>query len=170
MIQCYFGNGKGKTSAAVGSAIRCAGCGGRVLFVQFLKNNESSECEILNSIDLIDVICSKETYKLYDNLNRERAKVFQTAYRKLLFDQVSQSAPSYQMIILDEILDAVQFGFIKEEELLEFLNQLKNQSELILTGHTMTEKLTCISDYISEIKEICHPYQKGVLPRKGIEY
>ena len=74
------------------------------------------------------------------------------------------------MIILDEILDAVEYGYIGEDNLLELLAALKAHSEIILTGHNLTEKIADESDYISEIKEISHPYTKGVSPREGIEF
>ena len=74
------------------------------------------------------------------------------------------------MIILDEILDAVEYGYIGEDNLLELLEELKAHSEIILTGHSLTEGIADVSDYISEIKEISHPYTKGVSPREGIEF
>ena len=170
MIQTYFGNGKGKTTAAVGAAVRCAGCCNKVLFVQFLKNNDSAEFKVLCKVDGIDVLCSEKRYELYDNLSLERTSAFAKVYGKLLFEDVKSRAHSYKMIILDEILDAVLYGYIDEDKLLLLLAELKDNSEIILTGHNLTEKIANISDYISEVKEICHPYTKGVLPREGIEF
>ena len=170
MIQTYFGNGKGKTTAAVGSAVRCAGCGNKVLFVQFLKNNDSAEFKVLEVIKGIDVLCSDERYELYDNRNKDRTSALAKAYNKLLFEAAKSKADSYQMIILDEILDAVEFGYIDENELVKLLSGLKSHSEIILTGHNLTQRIADVSDYISEIKEISHPYTKGVSPREGIEF
>ena len=170
MIQTYFGNGKGKTTAAVGASVRCAGCGNKVLFVQFLKNNDSGEFKILEEIEGIDILCSGECYNLYDNFNKECELKLTKAYNKLLFEDVKSKGESYQMIILDEILDAVEYGYINEEDLLELLVELKEHLEVILTGHKLTERIANVSDYISEIKGINHPYTKGVLARKGIEY
>ena len=170
MIQTYFGNGKGKTTAAVGSAVRCDGCGNKVLFVQFLKNNDSAEFKVLEKIECIDVLCSDEHYELYDNRNKDRTPALTKAYNKLLFEDTKNKADNYQMIILDEILDAVEYGYIGEDNLLELLAALKAHSEIILTGHNLTEKIADVSEYISEIKEISHPYTKGVSPREGIEF
>ena len=170
MIQTYFGNGKGKTTAAVGSTVRCAGCRNKVLFVQFLKNNDSAEFYVLNEIKGIDVLCSDEHYELYDNRNKDRTPALTKAYNKLLFEDTKSKADNYQMIILDGILDAVEYGYISEDNLLELLAELKAHSEIILTGHNLTEKIADESDYISEIKEISHPYTKGVSPREGIEF
>ena len=170
MIQTYFGNGKGKTTAAIGAAIRCVGCCKKVLFVQFLKNNDSAEFNVLSEIKSIDVLYSEERYELYDNLNKDRTPALTKAYNKLLFEDVKRKENTYQMIILDEILDAAQYGYIDEDELLKLLAKLKTHSEIILTGHSLTERIANVSDYISEIKEISHPYTKGVSPREGIEF
>ena len=170
MIQTYFGYGKGKTTSAIGSAIRCTGCGNKVLFVQFLKNNDSSEINVLEKIDGIDTLHSEECYKLFDNLNTECKDRLSKAYTRLLFEDVRSMAQAYRMIVLDEILDATQFGYIDEDRLIEFLSELKNHTEFILTGHQLSEKISYVSDYISEITNIRHPYEKGVSPRKGIEF
>ena len=170
MIQTYFGNGKGKTTAAVGSAIRCAGCGNKVLFVQFLKNNDSAEFNVFSEIKNIDVLCSDEHYELYDNRKKDCKLALTQAYNKLLFEDAKSKADTYQMIILDEILDAVEYGYIDENNLLELLAEIKSHSEIILTGHNLTQRIADVSDYISEIKEISHPYTKGVSPREGIEF
>ena len=170
MIQTYFGNGKGKTTAAVGSAIRFAGCGNKVLFVQFLKNNDSAEFKVLEDIDSIDVLHSHERYELYDNKNKDHTQTLAKEYNKLLFEDVTEIAERHQMIVLDEILDAVNFGYIDEEKFLQMLSEMKNDFEIILTGHVITEKIKNISDYVSEVKNVKHPYNNGICARKGIEY
>jgi len=170
MIQCYFGNGKGKTTAAIGLSVRCVGCGNKVLFVQFLKNNDSSEFKVLKDINGIDILYSKNYYALYDNLNKERISAISEAYIRLLFEDTKNKAIFYQMIVLDEILDAVEYGYIDEDKLIKLLSEIKKYSEIILTGHKITKKIENISDYVSEIKEISHPYTKGVLAREGIEF
>ena len=142
MIQTYFGNGKGKTTASVGLAIRCTGCGNKVLYVQFLKNNDSSEFNVLEKIEGIDILYSNEHYTLYDNLNKDRTIALSKAYKKLLFEDVKSKADNYQMVVLDEILDAVQYGYIDEYELLDFLSKIKEKCEIILTGHKITEKIS----------------------------
>ena len=169
MIQTYFGNGKGKTTAAVGSAIRFAGCENKVLYAEFLKNNASSELTILKCMKNVEVLSSDECYNLFDNLKEERTKDLTCAYTKLL-QCVKEKADSVKMIVLDEILDAIDFGYVNEDEFISWLNTTKDNHEIILTGHKLTEKIAEVSDYISEIKEIKHPYTKGALPRKGIEF
>lgn len=170
MIQTYFGNGKGKTTAAIGAVIRCIGCGQKALYVGFLKNNYSAEFKVLETLENIDVLFSDEHYNLFDNEKPELAPKFTRAYTNLLFEEITKIKDSCQMLVLDEILDAVEFGYIDEDELLALLINLKTDWEIILTGHRLTHKIKQVSDYISEIKEIKHPYKKGVPPRKGIEY
>jgi len=170
MIQVYYGNGKGKTTSAVGSAVRFAGCGNKVLFVQFLKNNNSGEFVVLKEIKGIDILFSQGQYNLYDNFKKERASEFSEAYSKLLFEDVRNAARDYQMIILDEILDTVEYGYVNEEKLVNLLTEMKSAVEIILTGHRISEQINNISDYVSEILEIKHPYKSGILPRKGIEF
>ena len=170
MIQSYYGNGKGKTTTAVGCAIRSLGSGQRVLFVQLLKNNESSEFSILNDLDNLDILKPDERYELFDNLKKERTELLSETYNKLLFEDLTKNNERYQMIILDEIFDIIEFEYVSEDMLLELVNLLKEHSEIILTGHILPDKIALVSDYISEIREINHPYKKGVPSRKGIEY
>ena len=170
MIQCYFGNGKGKTTASIGAAVRYAGSGKKVLYLQFLKNNQSSEFLLLSQIEAIDVLPSNVEYQLFDNQKEELTEVFRQAYTSLFSEAVRQCESNYDMLVLDEILDAVSFGYIEETLLIDSLNELKHRKEIILTGHSMPEGIRQISDYISEVTAVKHPYYDGVLPRKGIEY
>lgn len=169
MIQAYFGAGKGKTTAAIGVAIRFLGSGGNVLFVQFLKNNDSSEFNCLKDIPDINFMCADERYELFDNRDNRRFSLFSDSYNKLLFEDVKGKLNCCKMLVLDEVLDALSLGYIGEDKLLEFLKSLCD-TEVILTGHSISEKIKDICDYVSEIKEIKHPYSKGALPRKGIEF
>ena len=170
MIQSYFGNGKGKTTASIGAAIRCAGSGKKVVFVQFLKNGDSSEIDVLKKTPNIDCVFSQERYALYDNLDEKRTDALSKAYNKMLFEEVAQRSSSYDMIVLDEVLDAVEFGYIEEEKLTDFLCRQKESIEIVLTGHKLPKGIGAVSDYISQISAIAHPATKGAGARKGIEY
>ena len=170
MIQSYFGNGKGKTTAAIGAAIRCVGCNKKVLVVEFLKNNDSPEFKVMDTLESIDVLFSNEHYELYDTEKSELTPKFTDAYTKLLFEETAKISKDYQMIVLDEVLLAVEFGYIEEKAFIKLLNEWKQKKEIILTGHNLPESIADISDYISEIREMNHPYNSGTLSRKGIEY
>ena len=170
MIQSYFGNGKGKTTAAIGAAIRCIGCDQKVLVVEFLKNNDSAEFKVMDTLENIDILFSNEHYELFDNEKSELTPKFKDAYTKLLFEETAKISKDYQMIVLDEVLDAVEFGYIEEKAFIKLLNKWKQKTEIILTGHKLPESIADVSDYISEIREINHPYNLGAPSRKGIEY
>lgn len=169
MIQCYFGNGKGKTTASVGAAVRYAGSGNKVLYVSFLKNNRSSEFAVFSKLEKIDVLYSPVEYRLFDNQKEDLSLVFSDAYTKLLAE-AEKRCDSYDMIVLDEILDTVSFGYVSENVLVEFLKVYGEQKEIVLTGHSLPESIEQLSDYISEVRAVKHPFYGGALPRKGIEY
>lgn len=170
MIQCYFGNGKGKTTAVIGGVIRCAGCSQNVLYVGFLKNNDSGEFNILKDLKNIDILFSDKHYNLYDNTKEELTSEFAKAYTNLLFEKTGELIEHYKMVVLDEVLDAVEFGYIDEKDFIKLLIEWKHSREIILTGHELPEKIAKVCDYISEIREINHPHTWGVPSRKGIEY
>lgn len=168
MLQIYCGNGKGKTSAAIGAAIRASGAGMKVLFAQFLKNGDSSECKILNKIDCITTSVSDKSYLLFENTQGSSTEL-RDAYTKLL-KEIIDTASAYQMLILDEALDALEFGYIDSNTLISFLKKHKSSCEIILTGRRYTSDLEIIADYISEINSVKHPFYSGTPARRGIEF
>jgi len=170
MIQCYFGNGKGKTTASVGASIRYLGCQKRVLFVSFLKDGTSSELAILKTIPGVKVKIPAVSYHLFDNQNPKKSMDFSQAYTRFFCEEIDMFSSQFDMIVLDEILDVVDFGYIAENTFLEKIQQWSNTTELVLTGHRLLPKIAECCDYISEICSRKHPYEIGALPRKGIEY
>lgn len=166
MLQIYIGDGKGKTTAAIGAAIRAAGCGMKILFVQFLKNGDSSEVKVLKSIRNIEYLVSGEEYVLFQCPNVQRLAA---SYGAILKKIVSDSK-RFDMIVLDEVLDTCHMGLINEDELSDFLVSFKDSHEIILTGHYLPESFRGIADYISLVSQIKHPFQNGACARKGIEY
>lgn len=170
MIQCYYGDGKGKTCSAVGCALRAVGGGMRVLFVQFLKNADSSELKAIEKIHGIDFLFPSVGYTMFEPLDEHRIAVRAQSYNELLFKKLPEYLEEYQMIVLDEILDAIEFNYISEIKLIKMLVENKSGTEFVITGHNITECVFEISDYISEIKEVKHPFNYGVASRKGIEY
>lgn len=167
MIHLYYGNGKGKTTAAMGLALRCAGSGKRLLMFQFLKGNSSSERSLTDNI--IDVIKGKDNEKFIFNMNEEEkaeAAVFYTDKLR----EIDKIADKYDMIILDEVIDAVNVGFVAEAELLAFTKKHREKAEIIITGHNPSQKLIEASDYVTEMRKIKHPFDNGTAARKGIEY
>ncbi len=170
MIQCYFGNGKGKTTASVGAAIRYLGCKKRVVYVSFLKDGTSSELNILKKLPGLQLFIPPVSYRLYDNKNPERTEELSQAYSDFFEKKVRGIDACCDMIVLDEILDVVSFGYLSEEMLFQFLSDWHHNAEIVLTGHRLSSKIAEICDYISQVSSIKHPYDNGMHPRKGIEY
>lgn len=168
LIHIYCGDGKGKTTAAVGLAIRCAGAGGRVMFFQFLKGNSSSERDIINRIDNIDVIDGIENMKFVWDMNEKEKEEVCVQYRSI-FNSMIKRAGEYDMIVFDEIIPAVQYDFVTENELISFLHNKPGTTEIVLTGRVPSRRLCGMADYITEMKKIKHPYDSGITARKGIE-
>lgn len=170
MIQCYYGNGKGKTTAAVGASIRYLGCQKQVLFVSFLKDGSSSELEILKSLSAVEVKIPPVSYQLYDNRNPEKTIAFSQAYTQFFCEELNSIFSRFDMVVLDEILDVVSFGYIPEEIFLKQIKQWGKTVELVLTGHQISSEIAKCCDYISEICSRKHPFEIGMPPRKGVEF
>ncbi len=163
MIQTYYGNGKGKTTAACGAAVRAAGSGMRVLFISFFKDGTSCECTALEKLG-IDLCIPKVGYTLFEQDDARRQERSQ-CYRELL----KGIAPGYDMIVLDEVLDTVP-EHLEEQELAALLLLLAQKSELVLTGHRLPAKIAEISHYLSKITAEKHPFEIGCPARRGIEF
>ena len=165
MVQVYYGLGKGKTTCAVGAAIRMAGAGKKVLFLQFFKNGSSSECNILKSLDNIYFFVPDEKYQLFKNITSKKQELLKNSYNNLL----NNINKNYDMVVLDEILDAVKLNIITIKTVEDLFFNFKN-TEFVLTGHQKIPEIFEQSDYITEFKEEKHPFKKGIFARKGIEY
>ncbi|MBQ3816924.1 MAG: cob(I)yrinic acid a,c-diamide adenosyltransferase [Clostridia bacterium] len=170
MIQTYYGNGKGKTTAAIGAAIRAAGSGKKVVIVWFLKDGKSSECNSLKAVEGMDFLFPSKDYVLFEKQTEQKIAEKSKEYSNLLLNELYKQAKKYQMIVLDEVLDILEFGYVNESSFLQVLQNLKQDCEIVLTGHNISDGISDISDYLSQINEIKHPFKNGAEPRKGIEY
>lgn len=171
LIHIYCGDGKGKTTAAVGLAVRCAGAGGNVLFFQFLKDNTSGERFAMSDIKGIELISGIEQIKFFKAMN-DTEKQEAVAFYNTKFEEIEQLIhhKNYDLVVLDEVIAAVNNQVISEKRLLDFIINKPQHTELVLTGRKPSEKLCEFADYISEIKKIKHPFDKGIRARKMIEY
>lgn len=168
-IHAYYGHGKGKTTAAVGQAVRAAGNGLKVLIYQFLKDNSSGERKILGSVPGITCLPGKEHVKFCSRMEEaEKAELKRENEKKL--DEIGKLCVSFDMIVLDEALCAVWLGVLGEDILVRFLEEKGGNAEIILTGHEISEKVLGIAGYVTEFKKVKHPFDKGLKARKGIEY
>lgn len=165
ILHIYHGNGKGKTTASVGLAIRSAGAGLKVCFVQFLKNGSSSEVNILKQIDSIEYSCCETCCKFTFQMNDTEKAIVSSEHNALLERAFSSNA---DMIVLDEFLDAYNLNMIDRSSAEKYI--LNSDREIILTGRNPAEIFLDHADYISEITSVRHPYEKGVSARRGIEF
>lgn len=171
LIHIYCGDGKGKTSAAVGSAIRFAGNGGKVLFCQFMKSGDSGEISILNAIPNITVQNSYKIKKFSFNMTEEEKKEIAEGCLNQFNELICLlEDEKYGMVIMDEIMSCISCDFISIGHLIEFLEGYSQDVEVIMTGRNPGKSLIKYADYVSEICKIKHPYDKGIIARKGIEY
>lgn len=171
LIHIYCGDGKGKTSAATGLAVRAAGCGKRVLFARFLKNEESGELKVLDRIPEIHVIHLQKSYGFYNTLSDEEKREMRQMYEKLWNDIVRVSGTEeYEVLVMDEFMAAYNYDLIDHDAALLFLREKPEHLEIVLTGRNPDERLVELADYVSEIRKIKHPFDRGIRARKGIEY
>ena len=171
LVHIYCGDGKGKTSAAVGLAVRAAGRGMKVLVVRFLKTENSGEVEVLRSIPGITVTPCDRTFGFVFRMNEEQKAEAARYYQKRFETAVEEAVTgNYDLLILDEILASCNYGMVQEESVLEFLHTKPAGLEVVLTGRDPSEKMVEQADYVSEIHMVKHPYQKGISARKGIEF
>jgi cob(I)alamin adenosyltransferase len=169
MVQVYTGDGKGKTTAAIGQAIRALGHKKRVVMIQFMKGDSGyGEVRFLKRIRNFKIIQSG-TPKFVKKGNPEE-KDLKLAERGLKLAQKYIYNSKYDIIILDEINVAVDYGLIELSAVLELIKNCPEEKELILTGRYAPKEVIEVADLVSEIKEIKHPYQKGIVCRKGIDY
>lgn len=163
MIQIYCGEGKGKTTAAAGAALRAAGHGMRVLFIQFLKDGDSGETAVLRRLPTVTVRVPAVPFQLFTAPS--------PALINSNLDLLKEAAGTgYDMILLDEGITAVELGALPEAPLLDLLKAEGNAREWILTGRHPSPALLELGDYVSCIEARRHPYEKGIPARKGIEY
>lgn len=167
-IHIYTGDGKGKTTAAIGLAVRAKGAGMRVLFVQFLKGQHTSELEPLQNLG-IHVMRTESVKKFIPYMNEQEKTVCMQS-QQICFEQANKLFCDYDVVIFDEIIGAVTTGMLTLEDVIHMINTKPESLELIFTGRQPPSELVELADYVSEIKAIKHPYEKGIQARKGIEY
>lgn len=169
LIHLYCGDGKGKTSAAVGLAVRASGAGKQVVFTQFFKDGSSSEIESLKRLPGIRTIHAdtvKGFYRAMTPEQRARAREDYTA----LFRQVTAASEKADLLILDEIVSACNRGVVPETLVTDFLRCKPQKLEVVLTGRDPSPALTELADYITEMRKLRHPFDRGIPARKGIEF
>ena len=170
LIHIYCGDGKGKSTAAAGLAARAAGRGKQVLVARFLKTDDSGEVAALSRIPGIRLIpCSRTfgfTFQMSDQEKKEAARYYEELFQKA-WDQAEQEG--FDMLVLDEMMAALSAGFVTEEQLLGRLQNRPEGLEVVMTGRNPSERLVEAAYYVSEIRKVKHPFDRGIGARTGIE-
>lgn len=169
LVHIYCGDGKGKTTAAVGLAVRCAGCGGRVLYTSFLKDNKSGELNILRATPNIKLIENPQTMKFIKLMSEDEKSELRALYKDRFTEIVKLVNSGFDMLVIDEIIPAINNGVVDEKELIDLIDNRPFGTELVMTGRKPSINLLVRADYISEIKKIKHPFDRGIAARKMIE-
>ena len=169
LIHLYCGDGKGKTTAAVGLAVRASGAGKRVIFTQFFKDGSSSEVEALKTLPGIRTIHAQTVKGFYRSMTPEQREQAREDYTAL-FRQVAAAGKDADLLILDEIVSACNRGVVPETLVTDFLRSKPAELEVVLTGRNPSPALMELADYITEMRKLRHPYDQGVPARKGIEF
>ncbi len=169
-IHIYTGNGKGKTTAAIGLAIRAKSRGLRVLFVQFMKGGtEAGEISLLKKLS----ISTKKFSKIlspYFHPEADRATLKKEVANALMSIKKIMRKESFDLIILDEFTHLISEGLLTEKDAVDFISDKPGALELVITGRGAPENLIAVADYVTEMKMIKHPLTSGIKARKGIEF
>ncbi len=170
LIHIYEGSGKGKTTAGVGLAVRCAGCGFLVVYSQFLKDGSTGEMNILRQIPQIRVMVEEKHFP-FSFLMTPEQKAEASQYYTSLFHQVTSCAADNQarLLVMDELLDLCNADLISLDLVTDFLKNKPEELEVVMTGRNPKPELVELADYYTKMDKIKHPFDQGVRARAGIE-
>lgn len=170
-IHIYCGDGKGKTTAALGLALRASGCGKKVFITRFLKTDHSGEVEALKHIPGITLTPCDKSFGFFSKMTKEQKAEAKDYYSRLLCATLDRAErEEFDLLILDEIMAVCNFGLADQKALMEFLDRRPGKLEVVLTGRDPWKELIDRADYVSEIRKVKHPFDKGIRARRGIEY
>lgn len=167
MIQVYTGNGKGKTTAALGLALRAAGAGLKIYIGQFLKGKSYSELNSLKKIENIKVEQFGKKCFIKRMPSRKDIELARTGLKKI---RKIISKNNYNVVILDEINVALKFRLLTLKDVIKIIQKTPRKIELVLTGRWAHPEILKIADLVTEMKEVKHYFKNGIKARKGIEY
>lgn len=203
MIQVYHGDGKGKTTAAIGLAVRFSGAGKKVLFCQFMKGNISSEIGVLQKLENLEVELIGKKFGFYKDMTEQDKEeitkchnhILERVLEELQNVKVADQEPAIQesadqepetqelqdqnqdgptlLVVLDELASAYRYGLLDRNMVSKIIlaaSENRQIIELVITGRDPDSFFLEHADYITEMKIQRHPYEKGILARKGIEW
>jgi cob(I)alamin adenosyltransferase len=167
-VQVYTGNGKGKTTAAAGLAIRAAGQGLCVKFVQFLKGRESGEINSMQTLGNIEILRAAESKKFFDQMSPEEKADMRVEAKEAL-GVIERWLGKADLVVLDEALGALHCGILSMEEIKRIIDK-GGGTEIVPTGRDAPKEIISLANLVTEMKEIKHYYNEGTAARRGIEY
>lgn len=169
MIHIYCGDGKGKTTAAMGLALRMAGAGKQVLIGQFFKDGSSGEIKVLKTVPGIETLhCTTVPGRFSRMTEPQRQQARQDYSRYLL--ELLEKGRNVDLLVLDEVISALNRGIVPMEPVLEYLKAQGKSQEIVLTGRDPAPELCTLADYITEMRKEKHPFDRGIRARKGVEF
>ena len=170
MIHVYYGDGKGKTTAALGLLIRACGCGHKCVMVQFLKDWKSGELTTLCGLENVTVLRGKADGPSFSiDMTEEQRDATRTIHNENLREAIALAAGG-GLLVLDELMDAVQLDLVDAQLVRELLNAPPDGLEIAITGHGAVEWILDAADYVTEMVKRRHPYDKGIAARRGVEF
>ncbi|MFH1904212.1 MAG: cob(I)yrinic acid a,c-diamide adenosyltransferase [bacterium] len=169
LVQVYTGNGKGKTTAAVGHAVRARGRGLNVYIIQFLKKDDSSGEQVALKKLGVDINCFGGDYAFL-KLTQKEAKKAKEFFKEII-DEIANEIEQkhYDLVILDEVNLLVKKGLLNKKEVVELIKNKPQKTELVLTGRGADKEIVALADLVTECVKIKHPYDKEIKARLGIE-
>ena len=172
LIHIYYGDGKGKTTAALGLALRAAGCGKKVVIVQFLKDWKCGEFDSLALLPNVTVFRGTPSGgKFIKDMNEAERLETKTSHDECLINAIERIyAEKCDMLILDEAVDAYDLGVLDKMLFDKLIYSKPDSLELVLTGHKPESWMIEKADYVTEMVKRKHPYDEGVCARHGIEF
>ena len=169
LVQIYTGDGKGKTSAALGMVLRALGHGLRVCIVVFMKGNYPySEWKVLSKLP--DVKIARFGFTTFTDPANVKPEEIEQAKQALSFAREAMLSGNYDFIVLDEVNIAVAWKLVELDEVVKLIQEKPQKVELILTGRYADTKLVALADLVTECLKIKHPYDAGIMSREGIDY
>jgi len=171
LLHVYYGNGKGKTTAALGLALRAYGQGFRVVILQFLKGTFSGELAVFEKLPGIKIMRGPSDDRFVSAMTHDEKKAIRHIYNAFLGEidaLIKEGACDF--LVLDEALDACQLSMADEVLLSDILNNKLNETEVVITGHRPVAWIMDRADYVTEMVKHKHPYDQGIGARKGVEY
>lgn len=174
LIHLYTGEGKGKTTAAVGLAVRAAGARKRVLFLQFMKGRDTGELHALDKLPGIEILRSEKDFGFYFQMTEEQKKELTLIHNGLLERALERTmAGEADVIVLDEVTYPLNWKLLDEALLKRLLSRTDDKlhfPEIICTGRDPQEWILEQADYVTRMECVRHPFDRGIGAREGIEY